>query len=709
MLTVLQVAYPFEPVGPDAVGGAEQIVAALDARLVERGLGSVVVACAGSRVRGTLVATPPPPAIVDERARATVHAAVRAAIAEAVARHPVDVVHLHGVDFHAYLPALDGAGLPVVVTLHLPPSFYAPGALVARDGVRWVCVSRAQRATCALADVVVVPNGVDVERFRARSLVGGYALVLGRICPEKAFHLALDAARVSGMPLVLAGQVFGYDSHQRYFAREIAPRLGRTRRFVGPIGFPRKRRLLAGARCVVIPSEVPETSSLVAMEALASGTPVVAAPVGALPEIVEHGRTGLLARGVAELAEAVRTVGESIDRRACRRAAEARFDERAMFERYLMLYENGAGHNAARAGGEGRAPRPSIAPPLTVEARTTLAGIEALAAEWAALWERDDTATPFQHPAWLLPWMRAFQPRASTALVARRGERAVGILPLFHFTDGTGRQVVSLAGAGVSDYRDLLVDSGDDERAVGAALVGALVAQPWEVADLGELRAGSLLLETPLPYGLAATVTDGERCPIVPLQPGGAPLRGVPLGQRERLADARRRAAREGLRVEAARAGTVDELVEALFRLHEARWARRGGSGVLAAPEVQRFHREAARALWAAGILRLIGLRASDGRWVAVVHGMAARRRAYAYLSGFDPALDKISPGLVVVGALVESVEREGAMELDFLRGGEAHKYRWGAVDRPLFRRWIVRAGAAAATTTSASADRVRA
>jgi CelD/BcsL family acetyltransferase involved in cellulose biosynthesis/glycosyltransferase involved in cell wall biosynthesis len=688
MLTILSVAYPFAPVGPDAVGGAEQIVTALDARLVERGLASVVVACEGSRVRGELVATPAPPRIVDERTRAEVHAEVRRAIAEALRRHPVDVIHLHGVDFDAYLPALDGAGPAILVTLHLPPSFYAPGALARRAGVRYVCVSRSQRATCPIVDAVVVPNGIDLARFRPRGLVGRYALALGRVCPEKGFHLALDAARVAGVPLLLAGQVFGYDSHRRYFAREIVPRLGRDRRFLGPVGLPRKRRLLAGARCVVIPSEVPETSSLVAMEALASATPVVAAPVGALPEIVEHGHTGLLARGVAELAEALRAVGGAIDRRTCRRAAEARFDEAAMIDRYVGLYEDAAGRSA-----RGR----HVAPPLTVETRATLAGIEALAVEWAGLWERDDAATPFQHPAWLLPWYRAFQPRAATMLVARRGARAVGLLPLFRFDDEAGRRVVSLAGAGVSDYRDAIVDSGDDERAIAGALVGALAAQPWDVADFGELRAGSLLLETPLPLGLAATVSDGERCPIVPLRPGGAPLVGVPAGQQERLADARRRTARAGLRVEAARAGTVDELMEALFRLHEARWQRRGEVGVLGAPEVQRFHREAARALWAAGLLRLIGLRDGDGRWVAVVHGMAARGRAYAYISGFDPALDKLSPGLVVVGALVESVEREGATELDFLRGREAHKYRWGAIDRPLFRRWIERTAVPAA------------
>ncbi len=170
----------------------------------------------------------------------------------------------------------------------------------------------------------------------------GFALMLGRVCPEKGVHHAVEAARLADMPLLIGGEVFGYEAHRRYFEDEVRPRLDARRRFLGPLGFARKRRLLSAARCLLAPSLAPETSSLVAMEAAACGTPVVAFPSGALAEIVEPGRTGFLVQGVAEMARAMREAG-AIDPETCRAVARARFSLRGMVERYLGVYETLSG------------------------------------------------------------------------------------------------------------------------------------------------------------------------------------------------------------------------------------------------------------------------------------------------------------------------------------------------------------------------------
>jgi glycosyltransferase involved in cell wall biosynthesis len=356
MLSVLNVAFPLAAVGADSAGGAEQVLAYLDAALTREGHRSIVVACEGSQVAGTLVATPRIAGRLTETARGAAHAHHRRAIEHALRRGRIDLVHMHGIDFHAYLPP---AGLPVLVTLHLPPDWYPARIFdLDRPGTFLHCVSASQRARCPPGAHLLpeVQNGVPVEALAARHAKGNFAFALGRICPEKGFHIALDAAKRARTPLLIAGEIFRYDAHETYFEREIAPRLDGSRRFIGPVGFARKRRLLTAARCLLIPSLAPETSSLVAMEALACGTPVIAFPSGALPEIVEHGRTGFLVRDEREMAEAIGAAG-ALDPEACRAAARERFSLARTIERYLEMYRD----LAARAGSSASAGHPAAA------------------------------------------------------------------------------------------------------------------------------------------------------------------------------------------------------------------------------------------------------------------------------------------------------------------------------------------------------------
>lgn len=336
-LTIVNVAYPLATVGPNAVGGAEQVLWMLDHALTAAGHRSIVVAAEGSSAAGELVPMPPMPPHPGPTEYGDAHAALSAAIERIIDSEPVDLVHFHGLDFCRYLPA---PGVPVLVTLHLPPSWYPPEALhPTRPGTWLQCVSEAQRNSCgALGESVhVIPNGVSLTPPRPMPQRRSFVLGLGRICPEKGFHLALEAARRARRPMLLAGQVFPFEAHERYFAAEIAPRLDRLRRFVGPVGRRRKIRLLAAARSLVIPSQVAETSSLVAMEALTCGTPVVAYRQDALAEIIDHGRTGFLVESVSEMAEAIEAA-DGLDHGQCREEARRRFTAAQMTAGYFALY-----------------------------------------------------------------------------------------------------------------------------------------------------------------------------------------------------------------------------------------------------------------------------------------------------------------------------------------------------------------------------------
>jgi glycosyltransferase involved in cell wall biosynthesis len=149
--------------------------------------------------------------------------------------------------------------------------------------------------------------------------------------------VAVDAARKVDVPLLLGGEIFGYTAHAEYWRNELLPKLDCKHRWIGPVNFARKRRLLTAARCLLVPSLVAETGSLVSMEALACGTPVIAFPNGVLRDIVEHGKTGFIVHNAEEMAQAIRRAN-NIDPDTCRRVARERFSIEQTMRAYLDTY-----------------------------------------------------------------------------------------------------------------------------------------------------------------------------------------------------------------------------------------------------------------------------------------------------------------------------------------------------------------------------------
>lgn len=250
-----------------------------------------------------------------------------------------DVIHNNSLH---YLPVsmADTITTPMVTTLHTPPfCWLESGIRLHRGRMHYVAVSQATADMWSQATHVdqVIANGIDLSRFpyQRHGEREPYLVWYGRIVPEKGLDLAIDAARLAGFPLRIAGPI----SDPVFYEEAIAPRLGVGVVYVGHLGHDALARLVGGAQAALCTPRWEEPYGLVVAEALACGTPVAAFRRGGVPALLD-GACGVLAEpdDVASLAKAA-TVASGFDRAACRAHAEAHCDAQRMVEQYEALYE----------------------------------------------------------------------------------------------------------------------------------------------------------------------------------------------------------------------------------------------------------------------------------------------------------------------------------------------------------------------------------
>lgn len=245
-----------------------------------------------------------------------------------------DVVH--NTSLHHLPVAMAGTlPAPVVTTLHTPPVPWLESAVaLGRETGRFVAVShRTADAWSHAVSAAVIHNGVDVTRFVAGP-GGGPAVWSGRLVPEKAPHLAIDAARRAGVPLALVGPV----SDRAYVDAEVRPRLGGDVAYVGHLDRSDLAALLGTASVAVVTPAWDEPYGLVAAEAMACGTPVAAFARGALPELVPEHVGALAAPDDVEALAAAIQRAERCDRAAVRAHAERACSLDRMVDEYEALY-----------------------------------------------------------------------------------------------------------------------------------------------------------------------------------------------------------------------------------------------------------------------------------------------------------------------------------------------------------------------------------
>lgn len=293
-------------------------------------------------------------------------------------------------------------------------------------------------------------------------------------------------------------------------------------------------------------------------------------------------------------------------------------------------------------------------------------------------WRADGRATPFQSPAWIEAWWSHLGDGREAVIV----EAGDALLPMFVWADGAVRRLVPM-GAATSDYLDAVGDP--------AALWPALDARDWDELLLPDLRPGGRLIDAPLPPQWEAQDEPHEICPVLPLAPGKALGAQLSKSRRRKLVHDRHRADRlGGVTAALAGPGELEEGLDALFRLHDARWQAVGEPGVLAAPAMRAFLRDAAHGLAEAGLLRFALVR-HDGRIVAALLGFCDEGAGYSYINGVDMTVPGQSFGTLAFVALIEAVIAEGATAFHFLRGPEPYKYALGAEDTRTIRRRIRR------------------
>jgi glycosyltransferase involved in cell wall biosynthesis len=334
-LRIAIVAPPWYELPPDGYGGIEAVCATLVDQLVDNGH-EVTVFGVGKRcgTAGRFVS------LIDEPQYLRLGEAMPAALYAALVRQALadgdfDVVHDHSPCGPLIAPE---RGTPTVVTVHGPVDGELGDYFVALGDCVWpVAISESQRRSRPdLRWAATVHNAVEPARFVPAPPTDGPVLWLARMSPDKGPDLAIEACRTAGVPLILAGKC-NEATEQRYLEVVIRPLLHDGVELVLNADRPTTARLLARARCVIVPVRWREPFGMVMVEAMASGRPVVALRRGAVPEIVRHGVTGWLCDDPVQLPDALHRVAE-LDPLACVAHVQASFSAELMARRYEAVY-----------------------------------------------------------------------------------------------------------------------------------------------------------------------------------------------------------------------------------------------------------------------------------------------------------------------------------------------------------------------------------
>ncbi len=328
---------PWFPVPPPRYGGIEWIVALVADGLAERGHDVTLFASGDSVTKATLasVFSEAPSEFIGQSSYELHHALSCYERAD-----DFDVVNDHSGALGAVLGAT--VSTPVVHTVHGPldrrsGELYQQVSRVA-PRVGFISLSMNQRAPQPdLPWVANCPNALNLTSYPVHPHRGEYLLFIGRMSPDKGCHRAVEVAMEAGLPLKIAGKM-QERLEEEYFDAAVRPHLGPDIEFLGEVSHDEKVDLLQNARATLFPIKWQEPFGLVMIESMACGTPVIATRWGAVPEVIEHGRSGIIVDDYREMVDAI-AEADALEPLECRRYAEERFSAARMVADYERVYE----------------------------------------------------------------------------------------------------------------------------------------------------------------------------------------------------------------------------------------------------------------------------------------------------------------------------------------------------------------------------------
>ena len=327
------IAPPWIPIPPAAYGGIESFIDVLARALQDLGHDVALAAssdstCPVPRLPGFEPSDPAKMGVTSHELQHLLRAFA--------ALDDVDVI----LDNTLAGPVLAGfaAQAPVVTVAHGPLIPLEQELYCAASDVAFVAISENQASHAGPVPIArVIPHGIVTEDVPV-GRGGDTACFVGRMSPTKGLPEAIEAAAIAGIPLRIAAKM-QEPAEEEYFEEAVRPSLGPNAEYLGELTAEEKYELMGGSVALLNTIQWDEPFGLVMIEALATGTPVVATPRGSVREIVEEGRTGFIRSTPEELAAALAEAG-SLDRRACRLAVEERFTARRMAEDYVALFRD---------------------------------------------------------------------------------------------------------------------------------------------------------------------------------------------------------------------------------------------------------------------------------------------------------------------------------------------------------------------------------